>query len=189
MRDAKSVIRLKLCLLGSTMMAFIRIRQEEEGEEEDNIFDRAAALQMESTKVRTTLASEVSIAMAKKKIIIITIGSDRFGYVFSFFLLFLGFSQRPIDLNHTKKSADPFGTGRTAERIYPPRPSYAVEPGARAQDVGAAKAGVLRLPQMLDGTPIGPRSAVSKSGGGGGSRTSMFVENMVELEARVSTVG
>ncbi|EMF16852.1 uncharacterized protein SEPMUDRAFT_145983 [Sphaerulina musiva SO2202] len=97
-----------------------------------------------------------------------------------------GFSQRPIDLNHTKKSADPFGTGRTAERIYPPRPSYAVEPGARAQDVGAAKAGVLRLPQMLDGTPIGPRSAVPKSGGGGGSRTSMFVENMVELEARVA---
>lgn len=43
---------------------------------------------------------------------------------------------------------------------------------------------------MLDGTPIGPRSAVSKSGGGGGgSRTSMFVENMVELEARVSTFG
>lgn len=187
MRDAKSVVRLKLCLLGSTMMAFIRIRQEEE---EDNIFDRAAALQMEFTKVRTTLASEVSIAMAKKKIIIITIGSDRLGYVFSFFLLFLGFSQRPIDLNHTKKSADPFGTGRTAERIYPPRPSYAVEPGARAQDVGAAKAGVLRPPQMLDGTPIGPRSAVSKSGGGGGgSRTSMFVENMIELEARVSTFG
>lgn len=189
MRDAKSVVRLKLCLLGSTMMAFIRIRQEEEGEEEDNIFDRAAALQMEFTKVRTTLASEVSIAMAKKKITIITIGSDRSGYVFSFFLLFLGFSQRPIDLNHTKKSADPFGTGRTAERIYPPRPTYAVEPGARAQDVGAAKAGVLRPPQMLDGTPIGPRSAVSKSGGGGGSRTSMFVENMIELEARVSTFG
>lgn len=87
MRDAKSVVRLKLCLLGSTMMAFIRIRQEE-GEEEDNIFDRAAALQMESTKVRTTLASEVSIAMAKKKIIIITIGSDRLGYVFLIFSAF-----------------------------------------------------------------------------------------------------
>lgn len=92
MRDAKSVVRLKLCLLGSTMMAFIRIRQEE-----DNIFDRAAALQMESMKVRTTLASEVSIAMAKMKIMIITIGSDRFGYVFSFFLLsfrFLAASHR-----------------------------------------------------------------------------------------------
>lgn len=89
MRDAKSVVRLKLCLLGSTMMAFIRIRQEE-GEEEDNIFDRAAALQMEFTKVRTTLASEVSIAMAKKKIIIITIGSDRLGYVF---LIFSAFSR------------------------------------------------------------------------------------------------
>lgn len=90
MRDAKSVVRLKLCLLGSTMMAFIRIRQEEEGEEEDNIFDRAAALQMEFTKVRTTLASEVSIAMAKKKIIIIIIGSDRLGYVF---LIFSAFSR------------------------------------------------------------------------------------------------
>lgn len=89
MRDAKSVVRLKLCLLGSTMMAFIRIRQEE-GEEEDNIFDRAAALQMEFTKVRTTLASEVSIAMAKKKIIIIIIGSDRLGYVF---LIFSAFSR------------------------------------------------------------------------------------------------
>lgn len=87
MRDAKSVIRLKLCLLGSTMMAFIRIRQEEE-EEEDNIFDQAAALQMEFTKVRTTLASEVSIAMAKKKITIITIGSDRLGYVFLIFSAF-----------------------------------------------------------------------------------------------------
>ncbi|CAK1356047.1 hypothetical protein CB0940_00297 [Cercospora beticola] len=85
--------------------------------------------------------------------------------------------QRPSEI---QKSADPFGNvpgdhpyGAHASRYQ------AYHPGSRAENDGAVlRAGALRYPQMLDGTPVASKSSLEKSG----SRSSVFVEHMIEME-------
>ncbi|PPJ56205.1 hypothetical protein CBER1_09392 [Cercospora berteroae] len=84
--------------------------------------------------------------------------------------------QRPSEI---QKSADPFGNVPGDHPYSAHASRYQAYPGTRVENDGAVlRAGALRYPQMLDGTPVASKSSLDKSG----SRSSVFVEHMIEME-------
>ncbi|KAM3418292.1 hypothetical protein BST61_g4292 [Cercospora zeina] len=106
----------------------------------------------------------------------VTAGHHRSGSTSTDVYMAAGGFQRPSE---TQKSADPFGNPAGDHPYGAHASRYQAYPGTRAEGNDAVlRGGAVRYPQMLDGTPVGSKSILHKSA----SRSSMFVEHMIEME-------
>ncbi|KAF2209728.1 hypothetical protein CERZMDRAFT_86697 [Cercospora zeae-maydis SCOH1-5] len=103
-------------------------------------------------------------------------GHHRSGSTSNDIYMAAGGFQRPSEM---QKSADPFGNSAGDHPYGAHSRRYQAYPRTRAEADGAVlQGGAVRYPQMLDGTPVGSKSSLEKKA----SRSSMFVEHMIEME-------